>query len=499
MQTYDPAGSIIASTSGDVGQNVNNAFTSAGGSSSHVLASAIVLIPPGTYTYSVPIQIPHNTSAPWIVAPILDCQGSTLNYAGTGDAVIVHGENVIGPGNSGSLRNCTIQTAIFHNPSVSSLLHIKGRMGFILRNITLNNATICIDWENTNTDGGPGYQEQNIFDQIASFGCATHLLAHSGAGATPSFEYNTIHNWHFQLDNGENGLNLASGGTTAFDMQGAMYDMLANTFGSSKGATANLIYIGAGNSIFRGNVNLRGENTGGIPANSVQVNGGRFYNTGNNILADMGVSVINGGTYVLHPPLSPIVTDLESDTTVHYEPESGAGGAPGRVCKYDLGMSARFWLASLGGVENDCEFQIIHRSTDSINNDVYHQGNSSHPPTNSFYVYPVTGNIGVGPGYGSHASIGTNTPTHTLEVNGSFSTTTLSIASVASLTTTAATTDVVTVTGATSSSHCFLTPANSTAAANLTTTFISAKATNAITVTHTATAGMTYDLACTAN
>lgn len=68
----------------------------------------------------------------------------------------------------------------------------------------------------------------------------------------------------------------------------------------------------------------------------------------------------------------------------------------------------------------------------------------------------------------------------------------------ASLTTTAATTDNVTVTGMTSSGHCTLSPTNSSAATNIATTFISAKTTNQITVTHTATGSMTYDILCTA-
>jgi hypothetical protein len=70
---------------------------------------------------------------------------------------------------------------------------------------------------------------------------------------------------------------------------------------------------------------------------------------------------------------------------------------------------------------------------------------------------------------------------------------------VASLSTAAATTDNVTVTGATASSHCWLTATNATGATNIATTYISSKTTNQITVTHTATSGMTYDIACTPN
>ncbi len=65
-----------------------------------------------------------------------------------------------------------------------------------------------------------------------------------------------------------------------------------------------------------------------------------------------------------------------------------------------------------------------------------------------------------------------------------------------SLTTTAATTDNVTVTGMTALGHCSLTATNTSGAANTATTFVSAKAANQITVTHTATAGLKYDVIC---
>jgi hypothetical protein len=66
----------------------------------------------------------------------------------------------------------------------------------------------------------------------------------------------------------------------------------------------------------------------------------------------------------------------------------------------------------------------------------------------------------------------------------------------ATLTTTAATTDTVTLLGMTSAGHCSIDPTNTAAATNLATTFISAKTTGQITVTHTATAGLVYDVVC---
>jgi len=65
-----------------------------------------------------------------------------------------------------------------------------------------------------------------------------------------------------------------------------------------------------------------------------------------------------------------------------------------------------------------------------------------------------------------------------------------------SFTTTAATADNVTVNGMTASGHCIITPTNSSAAGGIASVFISAKATNQITVTHTAASGWTFDGVC---
>jgi hypothetical protein len=68
----------------------------------------------------------------------------------------------------------------------------------------------------------------------------------------------------------------------------------------------------------------------------------------------------------------------------------------------------------------------------------------------------------------------------------------------ASFTTTAATTDNVAVTGMTASGHCALQATNAGAAGGIASVFVSAKTTNQITVTHTATSGWTFDVLCTA-
>jgi hypothetical protein len=68
-----------------------------------------------------------------------------------------------------------------------------------------------------------------------------------------------------------------------------------------------------------------------------------------------------------------------------------------------------------------------------------------------------------------------------------------------SFTSTSATSDPVTIQGVTSASHCTFGATSSSAAANYATTYVSAKASNQITITHAAVSGMTYDVYCTSN
>jgi hypothetical protein len=97
--------------------------------------------------------------------------------------------------------------------------------------------------------------------------------------------------------------------------------------------------------------------------------------------------------------------------------------------------------------------------------------------------------------YGTNTITGSFTNSwHTMLPDGNGS-----VPVVASLTTTAASSDSVSIKGATSSSHCTLTPTNASAAADSTGTYVSSKTTNQITVAHPASAGRTWDITCTAN
>jgi hypothetical protein len=68
-----------------------------------------------------------------------------------------------------------------------------------------------------------------------------------------------------------------------------------------------------------------------------------------------------------------------------------------------------------------------------------------------------------------------------------------------SLTTSAAASDSVTIYGVTGGSHCSLAPTNASAASGMASSYISGVGTNSVTVTHSATAGMTFDIVCTPN
>jgi hypothetical protein len=68
---------------------------------------------------------------------------------------------------------------------------------------------------------------------------------------------------------------------------------------------------------------------------------------------------------------------------------------------------------------------------------------------------------------------------------------------VASLTTTANTSDIVSIPGFVSTGHVSLTATNAAAAATIATTYVSSKSANSITITHPATANATFDIVAT--
>jgi hypothetical protein len=404
----------------DIGAQINSAYASVGGTASAFKPSALVMLPPGQrYSFRTTIQIPSNTVAPFIEAPVLDCQGSTLTFAGVGDAVLVHGSP---GGQTGEIRNCKIIGPQRHSRTVTSIIHIRSRIGFHLSRLELSNAQRCIDWENTKADGGPGYNEQDIFDDIDTQGCAEHIALRQTAGGTGSFEYNTIRDVHFQLGNSdgeEHGLSLDAG-TGSFDMQGAVLDLKGNAGYGSKSANSPLVawvFIDGRNSIFRSVVDLRGENTVSLPhAYSVYVKSGSFYNTGNNIVAGTQIYVAGQyDQYALHPALGFETTDLATGSSVHMESENY--NPLQTRCKSDIfDTSFIYWMPNYGG-KDYCAFELVTRATDNTNADVYRQGSSGNAVDT--VLFADSRGLGIGPGFRQALAGKPGTlPAHTLDVHG---------------------------------------------------------------------------------
>ncbi len=408
-------------TGADIGAQINSAFHASGGTPANPSPSWTVAISPGNiFTYSTPIEIPGQQSTTSVQAPVLDCQGSVLNYTGTGDAIIVHGANATGPSTTGAIRNCVIHGSTTDG-GAASLIHIRDRLGFTLSHLELENATVCLNWENTTSDGGPGYNEQDYFEHVHSAGCLKHIYVHTDSSGAGSFRYHTVDDWHFSLRNdspggAENGLYLD--GPVYYDTAGSTYNLRMNSStGSAQGPAVSMVYVTGGENFFRSNTNLAGENTAGIPTYSVFVNAGTFHNVGSNIV---DASSIHGNTsqsnqYVLHPSYMQVSNDVGTDAVVHVE---GENTLRQRTCKTDLGtIGTHFWLASYGGNENDCQFQILARNTDNTNQDVYFAGTGA-APVNILYADPLSKGVGIGPGFGT-AATGTSGAGYTLEVHGS--------------------------------------------------------------------------------
>lgn len=412
-------------TGATVDLRIAAAFASMAGTLASPTTSVEVDLSPGqTYTITNSITIPNNLATPYITAPVLDCKGATINYTGTGIPIQILPENAIGPGQSGELRNCKITgpTADGAQPVIQA----SSRLGFIYSNLTLANGSACLDLENTTNSGGMGYTEQTSIHNLTTQGCLSHLYLHAGTGAKSSFEHNWWDGgWHCELTPGEKCFDAGTAGTVAFDTQDTRVSMIVNTDGGTSASTGYAVWVDNGNQLFRGVWHIGGENTAGWNNfYSVFVNsaGSLFYNEGNigisGALVGFGTGVFHS-TFVMHSPLMPVSNDFGSNqNNAHWEPEEGV--LPERHCKFDIGAtngtflggSALFWLARYGGTEDDCSFQIVSRSTSSAtgDQDVDIKGTSGSAEQNDLYVDSLSGNVGIGPGWGNGFPSGSVVP-----------------------------------------------------------------------------------------
>lgn len=149
---------------------------------------------------------------------------------------------------------------------------------------------------------------------------------------------------------------------------------------------------------------------------------------------------------------------------------------------------------SSGTISPGAEYRITQYTSVGTGT-VVGQSNIFTDATGNNLTIPGTATIGSGALKINGASILPNT--QTLGTDGSDNMTATVTIIAATLMTTAASSNVVTMTGMTSSGHCSINPTNALASLQTGVTYISAKATNQVTVTHVPLSGLIYDILCT--
>ena len=385
----------------DIGAKINTAFASASGTAATPARGVVVnLSPDKIYRYATTIVIPHLSSAPYIAAPVLDCHNAVLEWSGTSpnsDQLTVLGENDL---KSGEIRNCRFTSS---NPS--STITFWSRIDFSVSHSFFG---VPVRFINDFAHGGPGYTEENHWDDIelnvAPGKCgvsfqqdATIITRNVG-----SFFYNWFSRIHLSLEGGANGFCLRAHPSVPPLIQGGSFDIHVN---ASANAITSVFYLEDGTGIIRGVVNINGENAAGRD-NSYDVYAATpsatFYNFGSsNALFPHGYGpgVALSNIVFIGPQV--IANDLGS--TLHgtrtFSGEPG-GTIPQRQCENQQIGNVTAFLMPAYGSENNCFWEVAYRITDDANKDVDRAGNSGHPITTRIWTSSQTG-VGFGPNYGA--------------------------------------------------------------------------------------------------
>ena len=420
----------ISQLSGDAGTAINSAFSGCAGTSSAPAASCVVYLGPHqSYRYNQTIVIPNLVSSPYIIEPILDCNGSTLTYTGTGEAFTVLGENRY---KSGEIRNCNF--AVTDSTATAT---IWSRIDFGVRHSTFTMGATGISYINDAAHGGPGYTEENHWDDIEIVvppgGCGLTFKQDPSIYGKPSvgsYSYNTWTGFHFDLNGGgARGVCLPDSPSEPMSLFGNIWIVNVNNGGD----TDTVFWIGQSNGISRGTVIIHGEadshaGTGydvyASTTSSGFQNFGESYATGFSHGYGAGVPRSNI-TFVGGP--SYIKNDIFPGGVIGIEAESheAVGLNAGRMCKSHNAGSISIELANYDpGV--DCFFEIGYRTTDNKWYDVDVAGTSGNPFTSILWTDNFSHNVGFGAGFSS-----SSLPKTTQEVRGASAVRDPSIATVA--------------------------------------------------------------------
>ncbi len=402
----------------DVGAKINAAFAACGGTASvPVQACTVTLAGTAPYSYATTIVIPNSTSAPFIHAPALDCNGGTLIYTGTGEGLTVLGENEY---KSGTIRNCNVRFA--HGSATS---HWWSRIDFTVTHSSFQLGNGGVLLVNDLAHGGPGYTEQQHWSDIQwtvpANSCGVTFMEDPSIIGTDvgSFFYNRF----------EGHLDLMGNNSKGFCTTDVTAPPHVNSFGSTflvhvnlEGAGDSVFYLAPLTQIMRGFVDLVGENDGGANYDIYLAGGGavftnfgqeylfkvtRFYGAnartsinfagGLDILANdviTGIGVVNE-TY----EQGGIAAQLTSKTF-------SAGNTVHALARYSPCPAVNGW------------WQVGWRQTDNTWRDVEVAGRSGNPFTNTIYTDDC-GGVGIGAGFGAlPAGGGLRKPHVPLEVAG---------------------------------------------------------------------------------
>ncbi len=402
----------------DIGAKINAAFAACGGRSSAPVQGCSVNLAGGVpYSYATTIVIPNATSAPYIHAPTLDCNGGTLTYTGTGEGLTVLGENEY---KSGAIRNCNVRFA-----RTSATSHWWSRIDFSVMHSSFTLGAGGIFLVNDLAHGGPGYTEQQHWEDIhwtvPADSCGVTFMEDPSIVGTGvgSFFYNRF----------EGHLDLAGNNSKGFCTADVAAPPRVGSFGSTfllhvnmGGAGDSIFYLAAMTQIMRGFVDIVGENDGGANYDIYLAGGGAdFTNFGQEYLFKVshyyGVNAranINfaGG---LDNLTNDVITGIGSVNETYEQ-----GGIPAQVTSKNF--SAGNTVHALARY-SPCPavngwWQVGWRQTDNTWQDVDVAGTSGKPFTNTIYTDDC-GGVGVGQGFGAlPAGGGLRKPHVPLEIAG---------------------------------------------------------------------------------
>lgn len=407
-----------AMTGSDIGAKITAAFASQAGTSANPQSAVkVVLNPNQVYQVSTAFSIPNSTAAPYIVTPVLDCQGATLEWNGSGDFITVLEENSNGP--SGFLENCFINNGGSNTSSVN-LVHQQSRVGFYYINdefgFESNSGGSGLLLDNTATSWG-GYSERTHIVNSVFQGNTKSIRLLGSDGGTGSFARTVIQG-------------------SSCNVNAAQYCLSVEGTGSAESAYVYNSYIDLRGNMTSSGVGVLVENGGQIALGVINLGfeGGTYLVAVNDINSginsEYGILDGNGIPNFLCTGCTSafinVFTSESGDLLIQQAPNAN-GSTQTRNSKFLLNYgspagtygSLRYGIASNGGTEsNDGYVQWFARNTTATTDPEVDCTTGCLSAQVNVMLSNKNG-TGFGAGYGySTATGGTTLPTNPIEVAG---------------------------------------------------------------------------------